>query len=320
MPCKALRADVKSACQNPFATSKYCVKTQLFMAALNPVSSSLRGSVGGGARAARWPSVAGVWQADALRAGETPTLTTGHAALDAELPGGGWPLGALMELLHPAGGSTPVWPLVLPALAAHRVGQGIAAVVLVGAPGLSCAHAGWQPHLPALAAAGLSPARLLWLPGEPPAARLWSAEQALRCADVAAVLAWLPRVRATDLRRLQLAAAQRAGGLLFVLRPASVRHEASPASLRLALDMQGEALAVNIVKRRGPPQATPLLLPAQPAALRALLATSAAPGGSPRGSTGTQVLPFVARPGVSGQGPLQAAGGEHAVDRIAVAA
>ena len=45
------------------------------------------------------PTPAGVWRADALDAGAAPAFTTGHAALDAALPGGGWPLGALVELL-----------------------------------------------------------------------------------------------------------------------------------------------------------------------------------------------------------------------------
>jgi protein ImuA len=64
--------------------------------------------------------------------------------------------------------------------------------------------------------------------------RLWACEQALRCAEVSAVLAWLPRARVGELRRLQLAAAQHES-LLFVLRPESVAQSASPARLRLAL-------------------------------------------------------------------------------------
>jgi protein ImuA len=38
------------------------------------------------------------------------------------------------------------------------------------------------------------------------AARVWACEQALRCAGVSAVLAWLPQVRPEQLRRLQMAA------------------------------------------------------------------------------------------------------------------
>jgi hypothetical protein len=68
---------------------------------------------------------------------------------------------------------------------------------------------------------------------------LWACEQALRCADIAAVLAWLPQARVGDLRRLQLAAAQHEG-LLFVFRPESVAQSASPARLRLQV-MSAEA-------------------------------------------------------------------------------
>ncbi|MFT3777292.1 MAG: translesion DNA synthesis-associated protein ImuA [Ottowia sp.] len=162
-----------------------------------------------------------VWRADLLHAGASAkVVATGHAALDAELPGGGWPLDGMVELLQPVLGGVPLWPLLLPALAAHRPGR---AVVLVGAR---------LPYLPALAAAGLPPQRVLWVPDE----CLWAAEQALRCADVAAVLAWLPHARQTELRRLHLAAAQRGDGLLFVVRPAPAAREASPAPLRLRLE------------------------------------------------------------------------------------
>ncbi len=103
-------------------------------------------------------------------------VVTGQAALDAELPGGGWPLGGLVDLLQPEEGEEPLWPLLLPALAVRQRGG---AVLLMGVP--------QPPYLPALAAAGLLPTQVLWAPDECP----WMAEQALRCAGVAAVLAWL---------------------------------------------------------------------------------------------------------------------------------
>lgn len=40
-----------------------------------------------------------VWQASRLAQAGGAVLPTGFAALDAELPGGGWPAGALIELL-----------------------------------------------------------------------------------------------------------------------------------------------------------------------------------------------------------------------------
>jgi protein ImuA len=98
---------------------------------------------------------------------------------------------------------------------------------------------------------------------------LWASEQALRCADVACVLAWLPRCRGTDLRRLHLAAAQH-GKLLFVFRDVEARNESSPARVRIELE-ESEALRVHILKRRGPPLASAIELPSQPMRLRHLL-------------------------------------------------
>jgi protein ImuA len=218
-----------------------------------------------------------VWRADALACADGAVRSSGHAALDAVLPGGGWPVGALVELLQTQPGQGE-WRLLAPALAATT-----GALVLVAPP-----HA---PFVPALAAQGLAPARLLRVGGaggpdaEPgagrgtaaldPAARVWAAEQALRCAGVAAVLAWLPQVRPEQLRRLQLAA-QRHGTLLFVMRPARARHESSPAVLRLLVDeataavpdtasaTDPDALVLHLLKRRGPPLEQPLRLSAPP--------------------------------------------------------
>jgi protein ImuA len=66
--------------------------------------------------------------------------------------------------------------------------------------------------------------------------------------------------------------------LLFVLRSAQAQAEASPAVLRLLLAAsapsageQADALCVHILKRRGPPLTQPLVLPARPGRLGALL-------------------------------------------------
>lgn len=47
---------------------------------------------------------ADLWHADDLPDDDGPTLATGFAPLDAELPGGGWPQGQLVELLVDAPG------------------------------------------------------------------------------------------------------------------------------------------------------------------------------------------------------------------------
>jgi len=197
-------------------------------------------------------AVPGVWHADVLGAGLAQTQPTGHALLDAQLPGGGWPVGALSEVLQPLPGRNE-WPLVLPALAratARRPG----AVVAVAPP---C-----EPFGPALQAQGLPAGRLCVVRADASAA-LWAAEQALRCRDVLAVLAWLPQVQPAALRRLQLAAA-RQQQLLWVFRPASAAPQASPALLRLQVqgrDGEPTGMRVRILKRRGPPLEQALDLP-----------------------------------------------------------
>ena len=243
-------------------------------------------------REPRSPSdLASVWRAESLAVHEQ-VRASGHPALDAQLPGGGWPEGALVELLQdrPA---QHLWQLLLPALVpALRDRPG--PLVLVGAP--------WVPFGPSLAAQGLPGERLLWVQTEAPAARLWATEQALRCADVVAVLAWLPRCQAAQLRRLHLAARDK---LLFVVRPLSVQHDASPARLRLRLEGT-DGLQVRIVKRRGPPHDAPLVLPAQPARLAALLAARRRRVGGPA------VLPVQPARVVAGEGV-------HALDRTVAA-
>lgn len=199
-----------------------------------------------------------VWRVDELGR-EGDCIPTGHPELDACLPGGGWPEGHLVELLQ-ARAEAHVWQLALPALSSV-VRRKSGPVVLVGAPA--------QPFGPSLAAQGLASERLLWVRAEKPGALLWSAEQALRCAEVAAVLAWLPQARNPELRRLHLAAHQQQR-LLFVIRKPQARTEASPARLRLLLDGVDE-MQVHILKRRGPPLDLPLVLPARPARLEALL-------------------------------------------------
>jgi protein ImuA len=201
-----------------------------------------------------------VWRVTDL-AQEASVVSSGHAVLDAQLPGGGWPVGSLVEVLQQRP-ELHAWQLVLPALA-HWVLLKPGPIVLVGAPLL--------PFTPALSAQGLPAERLLWIRVDAPAARLWSAEQALRCADVAALLAWLPQCKSSDLRRLQLAARQH-GKLLFVFRPVQVRTQASPSPLRV-LVAGVDHLELQVLKRKGPPLEDTLTLPAQPARLQALLAS-----------------------------------------------
>ena len=216
--------------------------------------------------------LAHVWRAGELGGASLQTVATGYPRLDQALPGHGWPQGAMTELLQPQAGLHE-WGLVAPALAAvQRVSNSIRGqmLVLVGAPHL--------PFGPALGARQLDLPRMLSVQGKKGNAPslLWATREALQCADVTAVMAWLPDARSAHLRRLQIAAHAH-NKLLFVFRPPRAQQESSPAPLRLLLEGAVHAdgnLLIHLLKRRGPPLAAPILLDTRPARLSALLAAS----------------------------------------------
>ena len=216
-----------------------------------------------------------VWRAGELGSASLQTVGTGYAALDHVLPGGGWPQGALTEVLQPQAG-VHEWGLVLPALAAAQAAAPSQMTVLINTPFL--------PFGPALGARQLNMQRLLCINGDKRGqggyadapSLLWATREALQCADVGAVLAWLPDARSAHLRRLQIAAHAH-NKLLFVFRPLRAQHESSPAPLRLLLDgamSDAGNLLVDVFKRRGPPLAAPVLLDTRPERLAALLLAS----------------------------------------------
>ncbi len=166
-------------------------------------------------------------------------VPSGHAPLDQQLPGGGWPLGALTELLfdHPGMGELQ---LLMPAQA--RLTQAGRWLVWVTPP--------YLPYAPALAAAGVELSRFLYIDDHAPKAALWAMEQALRSGACGAVLGWLTNPDPRALRRLQLAA--EAGGAMGVLfRPPQAARQASPAALRVQLTPAHNGLTLRILKRRG---------------------------------------------------------------------
>jgi len=192
-----------------------------------------------------------LWRATQLARGTARCVDTGHAVLSAQLPGGGWPLGTLIELLQPHPGLGEI-RLLLPALAQV---DGARAIALVQPP-----H---TPHIACWSQWRLDPARLLWVDPATPADTLWAVEQILRHGTCGALLCWLPRVRHEALRRLHLAAAG-SDTLFFALRPAPAARQASPAPLRLALDSAPAGLSIRVLKRRGPACDTPFFIPFEP--------------------------------------------------------
>lgn len=180
-----------------------------------------------------------LWRGTSLAQVAAPSVATGYAALDRELPGGGWPVGSLTELLHDAPGIGEL-RLVAPALA--RLSNAGRWVAWVAPPHL--------PYAPALAAAGVTLARLLVVDQISPRDSLWAAEQALRSGACGAVLFWPNALDQRALRRLQLAA-EAGGALGLIYRPLRTAEQASPAALRMTLTPSSGALSVRILKRRG---------------------------------------------------------------------
>jgi protein ImuA len=230
-----------------------------------------------------------LWRAHQLGRADEATWPSGFAALDAELPGGGWPARTLTELLLPQPGIGEL-RLLAPVLAssargvmlfdppAQPSGWALAAlgldvrqwVVVKGAPGPAAAPVAPREGLDDPGAAFRFFARRDAVRGRarerlPAADTLWALEQALASGQAGVVLAWLPALLRSDaLRRLQLAA-QAHDAPVFLLRGADARHKPSVAPLRLWLGSAGpDELRVQLLKRRGPPLARALVLALPP--------------------------------------------------------
>lgn len=190
-----------------------------------------------------------VWRGGASATPGAPAVPTGFPELDRELPGGGWPAGALTEILCGREGFGEL-QLVLPAFAALT--QRGKRVAWLAPPHL--------PYAPALAAAGvdLSCLMVVRAPGRRDA--LWAAEQVLRSGACHAMLGWLPQARYAELRRLAVAVESRPV-FVAMFRPPEAAAEPSPACLRIALEPQDGRLCARILKRRGAPAAAPLDVP-----------------------------------------------------------
>ena len=168
-------------------------------------------------------------------------IRTGFSALDAVFFGGGWPRAGLTELLYPMPGIGELG-LILPVLAALSKDE---------ARWIAWIEPPFVPYAPALAAAGVDPAKILLITPGTRAEALWALEQALMAGACGAVLGWPSRIDMVATRRLLLAARQGGTwGCLF--RPIAAAREASAAELRLRLSPLPERrLRVDVLKRRG---------------------------------------------------------------------
>jgi hypothetical protein len=226
----------------------------------------------------------GIWRRSASAQHHVRARPTGLPELDAALPGGGWPCGALSEILFEFDGVGEL-TLLMPALA--ELTRQRQRVVFVAPP--------YIPYAPALAAQGLDLRYVVQIDSST-AEGAWSAEQCLRSGSCGAVLSWLdqgtsgesrrlngaeylargssdssldpaktsPDMRRTrrapaspgrtettytQLRRLQLAA-ESGDALAFLFRPAHAAGKSSPAALRLQLHAEDSRVDIEILKCR----------------------------------------------------------------------
>jgi hypothetical protein len=191
-----------------------------------------------------------VWRADQMGSYRSAATASGFAALDKELPNGGWPSSVLIELLLSQPGVGEL-RLLAPTLA--RITQAGKTVILLAPPHI--------PFAAALAELGIDLKNLILIEADKPTDRIWAVEQALKSASFGALLCWLPQARPDHLRRLQLAAAG-GEGLTFVFRPLEEQNQSSPAPLRIVCQpAPAGRMAVEIIKRRGPVHLQPIMLP-----------------------------------------------------------
>ena len=179
-----------------------------------------------------------IWRGNDCARVAVPSVPSGFAELDAWLPGGGWPAGALTEIYAERPGIGEL-QLVMPAAACLTRSERW--ITLVTPP--------YLPYAPALAAHGVKLSRLLLVQVPTVDESLWACEQALRAAACGVVMAWLSHVHERALKRLQLAA-ETSGALVLLFRSAR-SIPASPAALRLHVSRSESRTVVRILKRRG---------------------------------------------------------------------
>jgi hypothetical protein len=194
----------------------------------------------------------GVWRGGELEKASHAVVSTGHAALDRELPGGGWPMGTLSEVLHDGAGIGEI-RFLAGALARASVGDRM--IAWVNPPHL--------PYAPALAQMGITLDRCLVIRPANKEDALWATEQALRSGACGAVLFWLARDEYAWLRRLQMAA-EAGRSMAVYFRSTAAESHSTPAHLRVVLERADDELRIRIPKRRGPALLSPVSLREKP--------------------------------------------------------
>ncbi|MFC1702610.1 translesion DNA synthesis-associated protein ImuA [Pseudomonadota bacterium] len=167
------------------------------------------------------------------------TLSTGHAILDEALPGGGWPLGAVTELVSDQVACGEL-SLLLPVLA--QLSQDNQWISMIDPP--------WTPYPSALHGRGLALEKLLLIHTQKRSESLWACEQVVRGLSGGAMLAWPDALSFSEVRRLQLAA-KRTQQTVFLFHDQKAANASSPAALRLQLTADDGDLQIRVLKCRG---------------------------------------------------------------------
>ena len=181
-----------------------------------------------------------IWRGGRAAQSAGSALPTGFPVLDRQLPGGGWPNGALTEILTAVEGGGEL-QLVLPPLASLTAAG--RRIVWLAPPHL--------PFAPALTAAGIDLRGVALVRTPRRRDVLWAAEQVLHARACHALLLWCHEARYAELRRLAVAA-DASQALVMLFRPLQATQMSSPAALRLVLASTADGLDVHILKCRGP--------------------------------------------------------------------
>ena len=187
---------------------------------------------------------AAIWRGSEHSRAESDSIASGFSVFDETL--GGWPLGALIELItrHEGIGEFSV---LLPALA--RLSKDERWIALIDPP--------YIPYAPALFRAGIDLAKIVVIRAPGTTDTLWAMNQALHSGACSAVIGWPASITEQAIRRLQLATeAGRALGAYFTRPGATVRT--SPVPYRLRIDGNIDNIRIEVLKRRGGSLSSPL--------------------------------------------------------------
>ncbi|MDX1811240.1 MAG: translesion DNA synthesis-associated protein ImuA [Gammaproteobacteria bacterium] len=179
-----------------------------------------------------------LWKAGELAGKSIERIETGYAALNAILPGQGWPVGGLMEFIMPAWGLGEL-ALIMPLI--KTLSRQSFWVIWIAPP-----HIPYAPHL---LQAAVDLERVLVISEQADETEcLWAMEKLLRANACGLVMAWPGKISHQQMRRLQLAAeAGRTLGIIFQMQ----EKKTSAAAFRLRLQAIEHGVQVEVIKARG---------------------------------------------------------------------